>query len=124
MRRAVSRARWPMARARGRSPTSCNARRLKAADFFAAVAEAGFSVEDVRIEHVLGRPTGVVEITVGEVYTQCPKALVRSHLWDPAGHRTHDDIPTVGQIMAQIVEGFDGQSYDEGYPAHMARTIY
>ena len=32
---------------------------------FAAVAEAGFSVEDVRIEHVLGRPTGVVEITVG-----------------------------------------------------------
>ena len=34
---------------------------------FAAVAEAGYSVEDVRIEHVLGRPTGVVEITVGEV---------------------------------------------------------
>ena len=33
---------------------------------FAAVADAGFSVEDVRIEHVLGRPTGVVEITVGE----------------------------------------------------------
>jgi prephenate dehydrogenase len=34
---------------------------------FAAVAEAGYSVEDVRIEHVLGRPTGVVEITVAEV---------------------------------------------------------
>jgi prephenate dehydrogenase len=33
---------------------------------FAAVADAGFSVEDVRIEHALGRPTGVVEITVGE----------------------------------------------------------
>ena len=31
---------------------------------FAAVAEAGCSVEDVRIEHVLGRPTGVVEISV------------------------------------------------------------
>lgn len=33
---------------------------------FAAVADAGFSVEDVRIEHALGRPTGVVEITVAQ----------------------------------------------------------
>ena len=31
---------------------------------FAAVADAGFTVEDVRIEHVLGRPTGVVEMSV------------------------------------------------------------
>jgi prephenate dehydrogenase len=31
---------------------------------FADVAAAGCSVEDVRIEHVLGRPTGVVEISV------------------------------------------------------------
>lgn len=31
---------------------------------FAAVAEAGLSVEDVRIEHVLGKPTGVVELSV------------------------------------------------------------
>jgi hypothetical protein len=69
-------------------------------------------------------PATVIEVTVREVYTQCPKALIRSHLWDPDGHRTHDDIPTVGQIMAQIIEGFDGVAYDEGYPAHMARTIY
>lgn len=69
-------------------------------------------------------PATVIEIRVREVYTQCPKALMRSHLWDPERHRTHDDLPTVGQILEQIVEGFDGQAYDDGYPAHMAKTIY
>ncbi len=68
-------------------------------------------------------PQCVIEVAIGEVYTQCPKALVRSNLWT-ADHRTHDDLPTVGQIMAEIVEGFDGTSYDAGYPEHMARTIY
>jgi PPOX class probable FMN-dependent enzyme len=68
-------------------------------------------------------PASVIEIDVTEVYTQCPKALIRSSLWT-AEHRTHDDLPTVGQIMEDIVEGFDGARYDEGYPEHMARTIY
>ncbi len=68
-------------------------------------------------------PTSIIEVVVGEVYTQCPKALVRSDLWN-AEHRTHDDVPTVGQVMAGIVDAFDGDAYDAGYPEHMARTIY
>ncbi len=68
-------------------------------------------------------PTSIIEVVVGEVYTQCPKALVRSDLWN-AEHRTHDDVPTVGQVMAGIVDTFDGDAYDAGYPEHMARTIY
>ena len=68
-------------------------------------------------------PTSIIEVAVGEVYTQCPKALVRSDLWN-AEHRTHDDVPTVGQVMAGIVDSFDGDAYDAGYPEHMARTIY
>ena len=68
-------------------------------------------------------PTSVIEVGVTEVYTQCPKALVRSDLWN-AEHRTHDDIPTVGQVMAGIVESFDAATYDADYPDHMARTIY
>ncbi|TDT14477.1 hypothetical protein BDK89_0032 [Ilumatobacter fluminis] len=68
-------------------------------------------------------PTSIIEVAVGEVYTQCPKALVRSDLWN-AEHRTHDDVPTVGQVMAGIVDTFDGDAYDAGYPEHMARTIY
>ena len=49
---------------------------------FAAVAEAGFSVEDVRIEHVLGRPTGVVEITVGDVSAAPLAQALGAQGWD------------------------------------------
>lgn len=49
---------------------------------FAAVAEAGFSVEDVRIEHSLGRPTGVVEITVGQAAAEPLAQSLRDRGWD------------------------------------------
>ena len=52
---------------------------------FAAVADAGFSVEDVRIEHVLGRPTGVVEISVAEAAAAPLARALRSGGWDVRG---------------------------------------
>jgi prephenate dehydrogenase len=52
---------------------------------FAAVAEAGFSVEDVRIEHVLGRPTGVVEISVAEAAATPLAVALRAGGWDVRG---------------------------------------
>jgi hypothetical protein len=70
-------------------------------------------------------PATVIEITAERVYTQCPKALIRSRLWDPSQHRTHDDIPTVGQIMEQITAGeTDGAAYDAAYPERLRQTIY
>ncbi|MCB0968526.1 MAG: pyridoxamine 5'-phosphate oxidase family protein [Ilumatobacter sp.] len=68
-------------------------------------------------------PTSIIEVSVGEVYTQCPKALIRSDLWN-AEHRTHDDLPTVGQVMTGIVESFDVAAYDAAYPQRVADTIY
>jgi prephenate dehydrogenase len=49
---------------------------------FAAVAEVGYSVEDVRIEHVLGRPTGVVEISVTAVSAAPLTAALVARGWD------------------------------------------
>ncbi len=49
---------------------------------FAAVAEAGCSVEDVRIEHVLGRPTGVVEISVAVSAVGPLRAALGAQGWD------------------------------------------
>jgi prephenate dehydrogenase len=48
---------------------------------FAAVAEAGLSVEDVRIEHVLGKPTGVVELTVEVVSAPALGEALRAAGW-------------------------------------------
>jgi PPOX class probable FMN-dependent enzyme len=70
-------------------------------------------------------PASVIEIAVRSVYTQCPKALIRSELWNPARFRSADELPTVGAIMAEITEGaFDGAAYDAGYPARVRETIY
>jgi uncharacterized protein len=71
------------------------------------------------------RPTCVVVVTTTAVYTQCPKALVRSNLWDPANHRTADELPSVGQINELITAGaFDGAAFDAAYPERIRQTIY
>jgi uncharacterized protein len=71
------------------------------------------------------RPTCVVVVTTTAVYTQCPKALIRSNLWDPARHRTPDELPSVGQINELITSGaFDGAAFDEAYPERLRQTIY
>jgi hypothetical protein len=70
-------------------------------------------------------PATVVEVTVDEVYSQCPKAIVRSGLWDPGRHRTPDELPTAGQIMAEVTAGdVDGEAYDREYRGRMRRTLY
>ena len=70
-------------------------------------------------------PTTVIVITTTAVYTQCPKALIRSHLWDPSRHRDASELPSVGDIMEAITAGtFDGKAFDDAYPERIRQTIY
>ena len=70
-------------------------------------------------------PATVIEVTPTSVYTQCPKALIRSHLWDPSVQRSQDELPTPGQILEMITAGeFDGATYDATYPERIRETIY
>src|SRR3954449_2971533 len=70
-------------------------------------------------------PTTVLVVTTLSVYTQCPKALIRSHLWDASRHRQQSELPTVCEIFEQITSGkFDGAVYDAAYPERVRPTIY
>lgn len=72
-----------------------------------------------------GNPaTSVIIITVERVYPQCPKALMRSKLWDPAVQIPRNALPSVGEMMEAIDPAFDGKAYEEAYPARVERTIY
>lgn len=52
-------------------------------------------------------------VEVDEAYTQCSKALLRSHLWDPDRFHTPADMPTNGEIHQAIRGGdFDAAAYD------------
>ena len=57
-------------------------------------------------------PKTVIVIHVGEVYFQCAKALLRSGLWT---RNDSDGLPSAGDFLKAIHEGFDGESYDAGY---------
>jgi PPOX class probable FMN-dependent enzyme len=79
---------------------------------------AGFAIDGKE-------PATVVVVHTRSVYTQCPKALIRSHLWDPERHRDPAELPTVGEIMELITSGeFDGAAYDASYPERIRQTIY
>src|ERR671937_837174 len=41
-------------------------------------------------------PCSVIVVTAESVYTQCPKALVRSHLWDASRHLDESSLPSSG----------------------------
>lgn len=70
-------------------------------------------------------PATVIVVTTTAVYTQCPKALVRSHLWDAGRHRDPAELPSVGRIMERITGGeIDGAALDAAYPERIRQTIY
>ena len=38
-------------------------------------------------------------VTVEEAYTQCPKAFLRSDLWNPERHIERSELPSQGEIL-------------------------
>ncbi len=70
------------------------------------------------------RPRSVLVVTVERVYFQCQKALVRSKLWQADAQVPRSALPSTGQILEALSDGFDGEEYDRRYPEQMRDTIY
>jgi PPOX class probable FMN-dependent enzyme len=61
-------------------------------------------------------------ITVEEAYTQCPKALIRSDLWNPEHHIERSELPSSGQILRSLGDPeFDVETHDRDRAARYAR---
>jgi PPOX class probable FMN-dependent enzyme len=70
-------------------------------------------------------PRCVLVVTAERVYTQCPKALVRSKLWAPESQVDRSELPSAGEMMAALSKGaIDGAEYDRAYPQRLKETIY
>ena len=69
-------------------------------------------------------PRSVIVVTAESVYTQCPKALVRSHLWDASRHLSEAALPSSGAMMKALQSDFDAETYDREYPQRLKETIY
>jgi PPOX class probable FMN-dependent enzyme len=87
---------------------------------------AGISVAPdlLRSFEMQGNPPRSVLVGVVEaVYFQCSRAIVRSKLWDPV-ERQRRPVPTAGDMLAAIDQGFDGKAYDAALPERVRQTLY
>ena len=64
-------------------------------------------------------PRSGLLVEVEEAFLHCAKALIRSKLWDPAIQIDRSTFPTYGRMLADQMEGLDGEeterSVQEGY---------
>lgn len=80
--------------------------------------------EDIRATFAKGDklPKTVIAVTIGEIYFQCAKAIMRSQLWTPVTEKPA--VPTAGQFVKEMKDDFDAKSYDEGYAEYAAGRMW
>ncbi|MEM6824725.1 MAG: pyridoxamine 5'-phosphate oxidase family protein [Pseudomonadota bacterium] len=68
------------------------------------------------------RPRSVILITIGEIYFQCARAVMRAGLW------TRDDsegLPSAGDLLAEMTQGdIGGAPYDAEWPERAKKTMW
>ena len=70
-------------------------------------------------------PATVLVISVESVYFQCPKALVRSKLWDPSRHIDRKELPSNGEMLSALSANIaKPEDWDLAYPGLLRKTIY
>ena len=69
-------------------------------------------------------PRSVIVVTVERAYTQCPRALIRSHLWDRSRHLAESALPSQGTMMKAIQQSFPGEEWDQKYAQRLKKTMY
>jgi uncharacterized protein len=62
-----------------------------------------------------GKPPRLgILVEVEEAYTQCPKALLRSELWNPERHIDRSELPSSGEILRAVADPeLDVEEYEE-----------
>lgn len=69
-------------------------------------------------------PRSVIVVTIDEVYSQCARAIIRADLWNAAKHVDPKSLPTVGDMLKGVKDGFDGETYDREWPARAAKSMW
>lgn len=73
-------------------------------------------------------PKLAVMVTVDQVFLQCSKALIRSRLWQEDAKVDRKSMPTLGQIIADVVDQKASaetvQSYNETIDQNIREELY
>ena len=67
-------------------------------------------------------PATVIVVKIGEIYSQCARALMRADLW---GGDADVDLPSMGDILKAQKDGnFDGATYDREWAGRAKDTMW
>ncbi|EDQ33576.1 PPOX class probable FMN-dependent enzyme, DR_2398 family [Hoeflea phototrophica DFL-43] len=69
-------------------------------------------------------PRSAIVITIGEIYFQCARALMRAKLWDADAWPDVSQLPSPGQLMQELKQGFDGATYDQEWPERAKTSMW
>lgn len=68
-------------------------------------------------------PATVIVISIGEIYSQCARALLRAGTW--SGTDESVSLPTMGEILAEQTAGEEGGAeYDQSWNGRAAKTMW
>jgi uncharacterized protein len=61
-------------------------------------------------------------VAIEACYTQCPKAMIRSELWNPERHIERKELPSMGAIFRSLNDAsFDAEGYERERDARYKR---
>ena len=69
-------------------------------------------------------PISALVVTVEEAFLHCAKALIRSDLWNPETRVERSTLPTLGQMLAEQIEGVSAEAADRGHEESIAERLY
>ena len=58
-----------------------------------------------KVAHKGKSPTLAIIIEIEQMYFHCPKAFIRSGLWNPELHMPREEFPTLGKIILEQIAG-------------------
>jgi PPOX class probable FMN-dependent enzyme len=69
-----------------------------------------------------GKPPKLgILVSIHEAYTQCPKAFIRSDLWNPERYVERSELPSSGAILRAVGADVDAERYDRERAGRYAR---
>lgn len=73
-------------------------------------------------------PRSVIVVSIGSVYFQCARAIMRAGLWDTSRHRDPASLPTAGRMTIEAggakAADFDEAAYMAELPGRQKATLY
>ena len=69
-------------------------------------------------------PKTVLVITVDEAFIQCPRALLRSDLWNPEKFAPRSEVPSLGAMLESQTGGRVNAAEIDEEAARMPKTLY